>query len=221
MIGRLQGILREKGEGEVLLDVGGVGYEVEVPTSDWLQLPEPGQGVVLHTHLVVREDAHQLFGFLEQRDRTLFRLLIRVNGVGPRLALGLLSSMDGARFVSCVANNDINALVKLPGIGRKTAERLVVEMRDRLKDWEGAPGKAGLPPIPAAAPASSALKDAETALLSLGYKPQEASRAVMQAQDQLEQAGETLATERLIRLALQALGKGAGQAPVRKLVEEN
>lgn len=208
MIGRLQGILLEKREGEVLLEVGGVGYEVDVPDTAWLLLPEPGHAVLLHTHLVVREDAHQLFGFLEQRDRTLFRLLIKVNGVGPRLALALLSSMDSAQFVACVANNDVNALVKLPGIGKKTAERLVIEMRDRLKDWEGAFGKA----VPRAEPGkrggADAMEEAEAALLSLGYKPQEASRAVMQAMGQLEDDSAAPVTEQVIRLALKSLGKG-------------
>lgn len=208
MIGRLQGILLEKREGEVLLEVGGVGYEVDVPDTAWMLLPEPGHAVLLHTHLLVREDAHQLFGFLEQRDRTLFRLLIKVNGVGPRLALALLSSMDSAQFVACVAGNDVNALVKLPGIGKKTAERLVIEMRDRLKDWEGAFGKAVPQPAPGKRGSADALEEAEAALLSLGYKPQEASRAVMQAMGQLEKDSVAPVTEQVIRLALKSLGKG-------------
>ena len=210
MIGRLQGILLAKGEGEVLLDVAGVGYEVEVPDSAWLQLPEQGHAVLLHTHLVVREDAHQLFGFLEQQDRTLFRLLIKVNGVGPRLALALLSSMDSAQFVACVVHNDVNALVKLPGIGKKTAERLVIEMRDRLKDWEGAFGKpvARVETAGGGRGAPDALQEAEAALLALGYKPQEASRAVMLAAGQLESEAVAPATEQVIRLALKSLGQG-------------
>lgn len=207
MIGRLQGILLARDEGEILLDVGGVGYEVEVPDSTLAQLPERGHAVVLHTHFVVREDAQQLYGFHELQDRTLFRLLIKVNGVGPKLALAILSGMDGAQFVGCVLRNDVSALVKLPGIGRKTAERLVLDLRDRLQGWE-LPGGA-VAPLPAAAVSSTdALQEAEAALLSLGYKPPEAARAVMQAVSQLEQAALEPATENIIRAALKQLGKG-------------
>lgn len=207
MIGRLQGILLEKAAGEVLLDVAGVGYEVEVPDSAWLLLPEPGQGVLLHTHLVVREDAQQLYGFLERKERSLFRLLIKVNGVGPKLGLSLLSSMDSSMFVSCIANKDLNALVKLPGIGKKTGERLLIEMRDRVKDWEVEFGSGGVRSKPVAAASSDALQEAEAALLSLGYKPPEASRAVLHALGQLEQSGTAPLTEQVIRLSLKFLGK--------------
>ncbi len=207
MIGRLQGILLAKEEGEVLLDVGGVGYEVEVPDSTLVQLPERGHATVLHTHLVVREDAHHLYGFYDLQDRTLFRLLIKVNGVGPKLALGVLSGMDSNQFVACVARNDVNALVKLPGIGRKTAERLVIELRDRLQDWQ-VTGAAALAPAAVRSSTTDALQEAEAALLSLGYKPQEASRAVMSAVSQLEQDALEPATENIIRTALKQLGKG-------------
>lgn len=207
MIGRLQGILLAKDEGEVLLDVGGVGYEVEVPVSTYAQLPERGHAVVLYTHFVVREDAQHLYGFYELQDRTLFRLLIKVNGVGPKLALGILSGMDSGQIVASVARNDVNALVKLPGIGRKTAERLVIEMRDRLKGWELAgPVATAAAATPVKAP--DALQEAEAALLSLGYRPQEASRAVMTAVSQLEQGAVEPATEAIIRAALKQLGKG-------------
>lgn len=207
MIGRLQGILLAKDEGEVLLDVGGVGYEVEVPLGTYAQLPERGHATVLYTHFVVREDAQHLYGFFDLQDRSLFRLLIKVNGVGPKLALGILSGMDSGQFVACVARNDVNALVKLPGIGRKTAERLVIELRDRLQGWELAASSA----IPAAVAANrvpDALQEAEAALLSLGYRPQEASRAVMNAVSQLEQGAIEPATETIIRAALKQLGKG-------------
>jgi holliday junction DNA helicase RuvA len=208
MIGRLQGILITKEEGEVLLDVNGIGYEVELPASTLFELPEPGQPLLLHTHLVVREDAHHLFGFLELRERSLFRLLIKVNGIGPKLALGLLSSMDSRQLVRCITNNDVAALVKLPGIGRKTGERLVIELRDRLKDWE-----LDAAPFVKAAPTtisgqSDALQEAEAALVALGYKPQEAARSVMQAAAMLDLAGNTPVTASVIRLALQNLGKG-------------
>jgi Holliday junction DNA helicase RuvA len=211
MIGRLQGILLEKDEGEVLLDVNGVGYEVEVPASSFYQLPDKGHAVMLYTHFVVREDAQLLYGFIERKDRSLFRLLIKVNGVGPKMALGLLSSMDSGQFVACVARNDVNALVKLPGIGKKTAERLLIEMRDRLKDWElefGSAGKTAALNIPRP---NDALQEAESALLSLGYKPQEAARVVMTAAAALEndEAGQKKVptTEQIIRLALKNLGK--------------
>ncbi|MGA0806698.1 MAG: Holliday junction branch migration protein RuvA [Pseudohongiellaceae bacterium] len=207
MIGRLQGILLAKDEGEVLLDVGGVGYEVEVPVSTWTQLPDRGDAVVLFTHFVVRDDAQHLYGFCELQDRTLFRLLIKVNGVGPKLALGILSGMATAQFVACVARNDVNALVKLPGVGRKTAERLVIEMRDRLKGWE-LMGTASVATALATAAAPDVLQEAEAALLSLGYRPQEASRAVMAAVSQLEQGAIEPATETIIRAALKQLGKG-------------
>jgi len=208
MIGRLQGILVEKEAGEVLLDVNGIGYEVELPASALFQLPEPGMPLLLHTHLVVREDAHHLYGFLELRERSLFRLLIKVNGVGPKLALGLLSSMDSRQFVFCITNNDVAALVKLPGIGRKTAERLVIELRDRLKDWdlESAPYVKTAPAASSGQP--DALQEAEAALVALGYKPQEAARSVMQAVTMLENAGNIPVTASVIRLALQNLGKG-------------
>lgn len=207
MIGRLQGILLDRDEGEVLLDVGGVGYEVEVPDSTLAQLPERGHAVLLHTHFVVREDAQHLYGFCDLQDRTLFRLLIKVNGVGPKLALAILSGMDSAQFVGCVLRNDVNALVKLPGIGRKTAERLVLDLRDRLEGWELAGSLPAPAPLPAAA-GTDALQEAEAALLSLGYKPPEAARAVMHAVSQLEQAALEPATANIIRAALKYLGKG-------------
>jgi len=207
MIGRLQGILLAKDEGEVLLDVSGVGYEIEVTLSTYAQLPERGHATVLYTHFVVREDAQHLYGFYDLQDRTLFRLLIKVNGVGPKLALAILSGMNSSQFVACVARNDVNALVKLPGIGRKTAERLVIELRDRLDSWELA-GAAPAQSAAAKVAAPDALQEAEAALLSLGYRPQEASRAVMNAVSQLEQGAVEPATETIIRAALKQLGKG-------------
>ena len=210
MIGRLQGILLDRTDSGVVLDVGGVGYEVEVPDSLLLQLPDIGKNLLLHTHFIVREDAQQLFGFIDLRDRSLFRLLLKVNGVGPRMALGLLSAMDTDAFVGCVRRNDINALVKLPGVGRKTAERLLMEMKDRLVHWEFIvpeeldmkSGKAG--------GTHAAQQEAETALVSLGYKPQEASRALGHAESQLAAVEKVPDTENLIRLALKFLGKSAG-----------
>ncbi len=208
MIGRLQGILLSKGEAEVLLDVQGVGYEVEVPASTLYQLPDPGQSLLLHTHFVVREDAQHLYGFLNLGERSLFRLLLKVNGVGPKLALGIMSGMESARFAAAVARDDVNALVKIPGVGRKTAERLIIELRDKLKQWELEHGTATRAVAAATRPArQDNFQEAEAALISLGYKPQEASRAVVGAATQLD--SEHPATEQLIRVALKSLGRAA------------
>jgi len=205
MIGRLQGILLSKGEAEVLLDVQGVGYEVEVPASTLHQLPDAGQALVLHTHFVVREDAQHLYGFLDLRDRSLFRLLLKVNGVGPKLALGLMSGIDSARLAAAVVRDDVGALTKIPGVGRKTAERLIIELRDKLAHWEQDHGAA---PQPVSKPKlHDSFQEAEQALISLGYKPQEASRAVVHAASQLEESGQAPGTEQLIRHALKGLAR--------------
>jgi Holliday junction DNA helicase RuvA len=198
MIGRLRGILLEKQPPHLLLDVNGVGYDVAAPMTTFYELPETGAEVVLHTHLAVREDAHVLYGFLREHDRTLFRSLIKVSGVGPKLALAILSGMSADEFAGCVHAGDAAALVKLPGVGKKTAERLVIEMKDRLKDWQGAtlPVEAA---AQAAAPKSDAVKDAISALVSLGYKPQEASKMVSRVEC------EGLSSEEVIRLALRSV----------------
>lgn len=177
MIGRITGTLIDKQAPEVLIDVNGLGYEVQVPMTTIYQLPELGQQVTLHTHFVVREDAQLLFGFYEQTERALFRTLIKVNGVGPKLALTILSGIETDDFVRCVRDNDTATLVKLPGVGKKTAERLLIEMRDRLKDWhvdESAPDT----PAPASQAAMGAIAEAESALIALGYKPTEAAKAI-------------------------------------------
>ncbi len=197
MIGRLHGVLLEKQPPQLLLDVGGVGYEISAPMTTFYELPETGNEITLHTHLAVREDAHVLYGFLREQDRLLFRTLIKVSGVGPKLALAILSGMSADEFAGCVQNGDSALLTRLPGVGKKTAERLVVELKDRLKDWQGTTLSADIS-TNRAAPANDALKDAISALVSLGYKPQEASRMV----SQLESDG--LASEELIRLALKA-----------------
>lgn len=197
MIGRLHGILLEKQPPQLLLDVGGVGYEVSAPMTTFYELPETGDAVTLHTHLAVREDAHVLYGFLREQDRLLFRTLIKVSGVGPKLALAILSGMSADEFAGCVQSGDSAALTRLPGVGKKTAERLVVEMKDRLKDWQGVTLTTEATEG-STLPASAALKDAISALVSLGYKPQEASRMVSQVE------GDGLASEELIRLALKA-----------------
>ncbi|MEZ5542448.1 MAG: Holliday junction branch migration protein RuvA [Pseudomonadota bacterium] len=195
MIGRLCGRLLDKQPPTLLLDVQGVGYEVDAPMTTFFALPPIGHEVTLYTHLAVREDAHTLYGFARLSDRTLFRHLLKVNGVGARLALGILSGMDAGQFIACVQAGDAQALVRLPGIGKKTAERLIIELRDRLA------AEAGTLPVAAGTPApvaASPVEDAVSALVGLGYKPQEASRMVraLDAKD--------LSSEELIRRALQA-----------------
>ncbi|MDH4761773.1 Holliday junction DNA helicase RuvA [Pseudomonas sp. SORGH_AS199] len=199
MIGRLRGTLAEKQPPHLLLDVGGVGYEVEVPMTTLYRLPAQGEIVTLHTHLVVREDAHLLYGFGEKRERELFRELIRLNGVGPKLALALMSSLEVDELVRCVQAQDTAALVKVPGVGKKTAERLLVELKDRFKAWESLPGIAPLVLPNQAAVVASAEADAVSALVALGFKPQEASRAVAAVE------GEDLSSEELIRRALKGM----------------
>src|SRR5690606_23820737 len=169
MIGRLTGILLEKRPPQILLDVGGVGYEVEAPMSTFYRLPALGEKTTLHTHLVVREDAQLLYAFADKRDRQLFRELIRLNGVGPKLALALMSGLEVDELIGAVA--------RVPGVGKKTAERLLVELKGKFTAWESLPGTAPLATGPAAQ-ATSGTADAVSALIALGYKPQEASRAV-------------------------------------------
>jgi Holliday junction DNA helicase RuvA len=175
MIGHVQGRLVQKLPPLLLVDVGGVGYEIEAPMTTIYKLPEIGQDIYLYTHLVVREDAHLLFGFATVEERRLFRNLIRVSGVGARMALTILSGIEADEFARCIQEGDTARLVRLPGIGRKTAERLVVEMRDRLSDWE-TPAAGGL--AAAAAGGGDPVGEAVSALIALGYKPLEASRHV-------------------------------------------
>lgn len=183
MIGRLRGTLIEKQPPEILLEVGGVGYELQLPMTCFYELPPIGQEAMLHTHFVVREDAQLLYGFVNKRTRALFRELLKANGVGPKLALAILSGMSASQFVSAVEREEIGLLVKIPGVGKKTAERLVVEMKDRLKGWsEGAlftPFTDAMTTLPEYADKPSSVEDeAVSALLALGYKPQQASLVV-------------------------------------------
>ncbi len=206
MIGHLRGVILERRPPLLVLEAAGVGYEVEAPLSTFYDLPPDGSEITLHMHLVVREDAQLLFGFRHRSERDLFRSLIKVNGVGPKLALTLLSGVEPREFVRCVQDGDVATLVKLPGVGRKTAERLVVEMRDRLAAIFGDI----LPPeldgaVAAAAPASSASRiteEAEGALITLGYKPTEAARAINAAYE------DGLSTEEVIRRALRSMVSG-------------
>jgi Holliday junction DNA helicase RuvA len=179
MIGRIRGILAEKRAPEVLVDTGGVFYEVHVPMSTVYQLPALGREVSLHTHLVVREDAHLLYGFHTLQERQMFRSLIKVTGVGPKMALAILSGMAVDDFVRTIRVNDIAGLTRMPGIGRKTAERLIVEMKDRLSEWGADLQVALQDAVPVAGQADrAASQEAETALIALGYKPQEAARMI-------------------------------------------
>ena len=189
MIGFLRGRILQRQPPHLLVDVQGVGYEVEAPMSTFYSLPEMGAEVMLYTHLAVREDAHVLFGFGTETERRLFRALIRVNGVGPRLALTILSGVSVENFVRCVRDKDSAALTRLPGIGRKTAERLVVEMRDRLEETGGESVTRSAP--------MTARDEALSALVSLGYKPPEATRMLQAIQDT------GISSAELIRRALQ------------------
>jgi Holliday junction DNA helicase RuvA len=197
VIGRLQGVLSRKEPPALMLDVGGVGYELEAPMTTFYELPAVGERVTLYTHLVVREDAHLLYGFVREAQRRLFRELLKVNGVGPRVALAVLSGLSDDEFSRCVAEEDIARLTKVPGIGRKTAERLVIEMRDKL------PKDIPLPASTAAAAGPVApgdpVSEAVSALVALGYKPNEASRAVRNA------STKGLSAEEIIRQALKGM----------------
>ena len=180
MIGRLKGIIADKQAPDLLIDVNGVGYEVQLPLTSFYELPDVGHEATIYTHFVVREDAQLLYGFSSKQERSLFRLLIKANGVGPKLGLTILSGLNAEQFVTCVEQDDVTTLVKLPGVGKKTAERLLVEMRDRIKDLNIAPEF-----MPKTAIESSALQsnasdfdDAVSALVSLGYSNQQASKAV-------------------------------------------
>ncbi len=201
MIGRLRGTLAEKQPPHLIVDVNGLGYELEVPMTTLYRLPKIGEALTLHTHLVVSEDAHLLYGFHEKRERELFRELIRLNGVGPKLALALMSGLEVDELVRCVQAQDASALVKVPGVGKKTAERLLVELKDRFKAWETSPAMFALVPNGPApvTSVSSAEADAVSALISLGYKPQEASKAVAAVD------AKGLSSEELIRRSLKGM----------------
>jgi len=193
MIGRLTGVLARSTPPSLLIDVNGVAYEVEAPMSTFYDLPSVGERVTLYTHLVVRDDAHLLYGFARESTRQLFRHLLKVNGVGPRVALAVLSGLSEAELLACLAHEDIARLTKVPGIGRKTAERLVMELRDKV-DLGATTTAARLPSGPA-----DPVQEAVSALIALGYKPGEASRAVNAV------PGSDLRSEDIIRQALKGL----------------
>lgn len=191
MIGRLCGKIIEKSISRVLLDVSGVGYEVEIPLTTYYRLAAD-ESATLYTHFVVREDAQQLFGFYTVGDRDLFRALIKVNGVGPRLALNILSGIESEALARCINDGDVNALVALPGIGKRTADRLILDLRDKLAPCSGE--------VAVEKPATDSMADAESALIGLGFKPQEAARALAAVRN------EKADVETLIKQALKSLG---------------
>ena len=198
MIGRLHGILRLSAPPALLIDVGGVGSELEAPMTTFYELPAVGEAVTLHTHLVVREDAHLLYGFARESQRRLFRGLLKVNGVGPRVALAVLSGLSDEEFVRCVSEEDIARLTQVPGIGRKTAERLIVEMRDKLPV---AGTTASITVLAGSTGPADPVSEAVSALVALGYKPPEASRAVRSV------PAKGLSAEEIIRQALKGMAR--------------
>ncbi len=204
MIGRLRGILIEKTAPEILMECHGIGYEVTMPMTSIYALPELNQEAIVYTHFVVREDAQLLYGFANKVERRLFRLLIKVNGVGPKLGLAILSGMSADQFVSCVIHDDLTTIVKIPGVGKKTAERLLIEMRDRLKDWQGdiqTPATDAMPIMSSGdlSFANDNKGDAINALVSLGYTSGQADKAIKAVYQQ------GMSSEDLIRDALKSM----------------
>ena len=195
MIGFIRGKLFSKTPPHLVVDVQGVGYEVEAPMTTFYDLPAIGEEVLLHTHLVIRDDAHILFAFSAESERKMFRALIKVNGVGPKLALTILSGQSAEEFHRCIQDNDIQALVRLPGIGKKTAERLIIEMRDRLPEMsDSSISDSGMVATQVIA---NPKQEAISALCALGYKPQDANKMVQNI------AQEDKTCEDIIKLALQ------------------
>lgn len=195
MIGRLRGQIAQISPQQLLIDVGGVGYEVEISLNTFAALADIKGEAIVFTHLVVREDAQLLFGFSSPDERELFRTLIKVNGVGPKMALAILSGLDAASFAACILDGDVKTLTGLPGVGKKTAERLIIEMRDKVTTLAGE----HRPEIDAVT--ANIADDAEAALIGLGYKPQEAALAL----SKLEEPAQDL--EALIKQALKVLMK--------------
>jgi len=194
VIGRLTGILREKKPPQLLVEVHGVGYELEAPMSTFYELAEPGATVMLYTHFVIRQDAQLLYGFHSEQARQIFREIIKVNGVGPKMGLAILSGMDAEGFRYCIEHADLIRLAKLPGIGKKTAERLVIELRDKLCTGHTATRLSYTHDITLTSPQD----DAIGALVALGYKPAEATKLVRQVYI------EGMTSEELIRSALRS-----------------
>lgn len=206
MIGRIRGTLIEKLPPDILIETSGVGYEVQMPMTSFYQLPDIGEEAIVYIHFVVREDAQLLFGFADKSERALFRELIKVNGVGPKLALTIQSGMSAQQFIQCVSHDDVSGLVKLPGVGKKTAERLLVEMRDRLQKL--LEQSASLPesnltmPLPTEntfVVANDAKEEGLSALIALGYKAPQANKVVNSV------FVDGMSSEELIREALRSM----------------
>ena len=197
MISQIAGKIIHKSPPVLTVDVNGIGYEIHAPMNAFYSMGELNSSITLITHLVIREDQHTLFGFTTQNERALFRYLIKVNGIGPKLALAILSSMDYHTFSQHIINKNLDALVRIPGVGKKTAERLLIEMQNKIDEFVTETDSTNQ-----VIESSQALEDAIRALNALGYKPQEAKRAVQS----IHQAD--LASEQLIRLALQQINKG-------------
>ena len=199
MISRLTGILAAKRAPQILIDCNGVGYEADVSMTTYYQLPEVGEQISIWTHLLVKEDSHSLIGFTGEQERKLFRQLIRITGVGPKMALTILSGIDNQQFALCVANNDVAMLTRLPGVGKKTAERLIIEMRDKIEAL-----LSDMPPQQVSPSGHSVISEAIEALQALGYKPADAEQMIGRAQQQ----GETHSSaSQLIKKALQTTVK--------------
>ena len=198
MIGKIIGLIEEKSTQHVLINVNGLCYELDVPLTTAFSLPDIGAKVSLFTHFVVREDAQLLYGFLNRKDRDMFRVLIKVNGVGPKLGIAILSGLDSTALASCVIHDEVSTLVKLPGIGKKTAERLLIELRDKVKnlDDENHSGEAVQTDISFSA---SVQDEAESALIALGYKPQDAAKMIKGAK------ADNQTLEELIKAALKSM----------------
>ena len=196
MIGSLIGLIKDKKPSLVLLEVSGVGYEVHIPLSTSFQLPNNGESTFILTHLVIRDDQHTLYGFATEEERKLFRTLIKISGVGAKMALTILSGINVNGFVQSVINEDVDTLVHLPGIGKKTAERLIVEMKDKIQDLTDSPELSG-----SAASDNNMLLEARNALVNLGYKSSEARKIL----DKIDTTG--LEVEELLRQALKSLNK--------------
>ncbi len=199
MISRLTGILAAKRAPQILIDCHGVGYEADVSMTTYYKLPEVGEQIAIWTHLLVKDDSHSLIGFNDEQERKLFRQLIRINGVGPKMALTILSGIDEQQFALCIANNDLAMLTRLPGVGKKTAERLVIEMRDKIDALV-----AELPTQQVTPGRQSIVSEAIEALQALGYKPTDAEKMINRAQQQTE-SGDS--ASQLIRKALQTTVK--------------
>jgi len=199
MIGQIRGTVLEKQPPQLLIDVHGVGYEIDTSMSTFYRLPDIGNEVILHTHLVVREDAHHLYGFYDRKERTLFRILLKVNGVGPRLALTILSSMTPDEFVHSLIHQDTESLVRLPGVGKKTAERLMIEMRDKISDWKKNISSDLKITTNKNDGRQRVIQDTIAALIALGFKREEATRTATKLEDG------ALSSEEMIRLSLREI----------------